>query len=112
MGLLGVWLLRALALIIVGAVMPGFHVSNYLAALVAVAILALLNVTVKPVLLILSLPVTILTLGLFTAVINAVVFLLAGSIVDGLTIDSFWSALLGSLLFSLVSSLLESILRK
>jgi putative membrane protein len=71
-------------------------------------VLAILNAIVKPILILLTLPLTILTLGLFLFVINAVIILLAGSFIDGFVVDGFWWALLFSLLLSIITSLLTS----
>jgi putative membrane protein len=102
------WFIRALSLMIVAMLFPGFHVANFGTAFIAVAVLTILNVTVKPILVIFSLPVTILTFGLFSFVINAVVFLMASALVPGILIDGFFPALIASLLFSVVSAVLQS----
>ena len=88
-------------------VLGGVYVDSFWTALVFALILALLNVIAKPILIILTLPVTILTLGLFLFVINAVVVLLASNLVQGFRIDNFWWALLFSLLLSFIMSFID-----
>lgn len=107
MRLLVNWLISALALFIVSRLLPGFHVTDFGAALVAVIIIALVNALVKPVLVLLTLPINILTLGLFTLVLNAVLLLLASSVTPGFRIDNFGTALLGSILLTITTSLLH-----
>ena len=92
-------------------VLNGIHVDSFWTALVFAVVLAILNLIVKPILILLTLPVTLITLGLFLFVINALVVLLASKFVNGFSIDNFWWGLLFSL-FSLILSLLTSILDK
>jgi putative membrane protein len=93
-------------------VLGGIHVSDFWTALVFAVVLAILNTFIKPILVILTLPVTILTLGLFLFVINTVIVLLASEFVKGFSIDNFWWGLLFSLLLSLVTSFLNRELDK
>ena len=95
------WLCYALALIFTSWVVPGIEVSSFLNAMFLVVIIALINTFVKPVLQIITLPVNILTLGLFTLVINALLFMLAGYITPGFEVEGFLSALIGSVILSL-----------
>ncbi len=95
------WLCYALALIFTSWVVPGIEVSSFLNAMFVVVIIALINTFVKPVLQIITLPVNILTLGLFTLVINALLFMLAGYITPGFEVEGFLSALIGSVILSL-----------
>jgi putative membrane protein len=88
--------------------MPGVHVANFTTALIVAVVLGLLNIFIKPILVILTLPFTIVTLGLFLLVINAIIILLCDNIVGGFGVDSFWTALF----FSLVLSILQSIMYK
>lgn len=88
--------------------MSGVHVANFTTALIVAVVLGLLNVFIKPILIILTLPVTILTLGLFLFVINAIIILLCTNIVGGFKVDSFFTALL----FSIILSILQSIVYK
>lgn len=98
-------LITALALLITARIIPGIEVESLYTAIIAALILGLLNVFVKPLLVILTLPITILTLGLFMFVINAGLFLFAASFIDGLSVDGFLTALLGSLVVSVISSI-------
>ncbi|MHA4810159.1 phage holin family protein [Flavitalea flava] len=88
------------------AVLPGIHIDTFWTAIVLAFVLAILNVLVKPVLIILTFPITLLTLGLFLFVINGAIVLLAAKFVDGFYVRSFWWALLFSLLVSLLTSIL------
>lgn len=97
------WFLSAIVVLIAAYLLPGVHVDNFFAALVFAVVLGILNVLVKPLLLLLTLPLTIVTLGLFTIVINALVVLLASSIVPGFTIDNFGWALLFGVLLSIIN---------
>jgi putative membrane protein len=96
---------NALGLLLIAEFVPGIQVDGFYTALVAAVILGLLNAVVRPILLILTLPVTVLTLGLFAFVINASLFLFAASFIEGFSVTNFWYALLGSLLMSIVSTL-------
>ena len=99
--------LNALALLIVSAVVPGIQVQGVLPALAAAFFLGLVNAVVRPVILILTLPLTILTLGLFIPVINAFLLKLVSLMIQGFEVHGFWSAVFGALLLSLVSGLLN-----
>lgn len=90
-------------------VLSGVHINGFVAALIFAVVLGILNLIVKPILKILGLPFTIITLGLFSLVINAIVILLADYFVDGMTIDGFWWALIFSIALSVISSLLNGI---
>jgi len=98
-------LLSGLAVFICATVLPGAHVDGFLIAIVVAVILALLNLLVKPILVILTIPITIFTLGLFLLVINTILILLADWLVPGFTVDGFWWALVFSILLSIVNSL-------
>lgn len=99
-------LVTALVAFALAQLLNGIHVDTYWTALVFAIVLAILNVLVKPILIILTLPLTIVTLGLFLFVVNALVVLLASRFVDGFKIDNFWWGLLFALLLSLVTSIL------
>ena len=90
--------------------MPGVHVAGFTTALIVAIVLGLLNIFIKPILVILTLPVTILTLGLFLLVINALIILLCTKIVGGFSVDSFWTALIFSIILSLLQSIMNGIL--
>ncbi len=105
-------LLSALAVFVLAHILNGVSVNGYVGALIVAVVLAILNVLVKPVLIILTLPVTILTLGLFLFVVNALIILFAGKLIDGFRVDGIWTAILFSILLSILESLLHSFLKK
>lgn len=105
-------LLSALAVVILSKILPGVSVASYGIAILVAVVLSLLNFIVKPLLIILTLPVTILTLGLFLLIINALVILMADGLVSGFAVDGIWWALLFSLLLSILQSLLFSFLKE
>jgi putative membrane protein len=104
------WLITALSLLITAYFIPGFHVRSFMAAIIAAAVIGLVNAIVRPVLSLLTLPITILTLGLFAFVVNALTLWFASAFSPGFEINGFIPALLGSLVLSLVSGLLNWIL--
>jgi putative membrane protein len=99
------FLLNGLAVVLTAYLLPGVEVTDYWTALLVALVLAIANVVVKPILIVLTIPITILTLGIFLLVINAMIILLADYFVDGFTVDGFWWALLFSLILSLFNSL-------
>ena len=101
--LLLLWTLNSLALIAVASFVPGIHVEGFLAAFVAALVLGLVNTLIRPIFLVLTLPVTIVTLGLFIFVINGLMFWFAGSILRDFVVDSFWHAVMGAVLYSIFS---------
>ncbi|MEK7377459.1 MAG: phage holin family protein [Candidatus Binatota bacterium] len=105
------WLLSALSLVIVAHLIPGFEVNGIAAALIASIVIGLVNATVGFVLKILTLPLTLLTFGLFLFVINALMLELAATLVPGFAVRGFFSAFFGAILLSLVSTLLRYLLR-
>ena len=107
--LLLVCILNAVALLAVAYILPGIAVASFGSALLAALVLGLLNTLVKPVLVLLTLPITVVTLGLFLVVLNALLFWFAGSVLKGFQVEGFWWAVLGALLYSLISGLLASI---
>ncbi|MBR9998802.1 MAG: phage holin family protein [Cyclobacteriaceae bacterium] len=104
-------LITALAILLTSYLLPGVHVENFLSALILSLLLALLNVTIKPILVIITIPVTFLTLGLFLLVINALMILLADVILPGFIVDGFWWALAFSIILWIINSLLRSLVR-
>jgi putative membrane protein len=98
-------LFNALGLLLIANFIPGIVVSDFYSAVVAAVVLGVLNAIVKPILFLLTLPTTLLTLGLFSLVINAGLFLFAASFLEGFSVASFWYALLGSLLMSIISTI-------
>ncbi|MBP6085361.1 phage holin family protein [Candidatus Gracilibacteria bacterium] len=109
MSLLLNWLISAVVIIISAYVIPGVQVGNFGAALITAIVLGILNAIVKPLLVLLTLPVNILTLGLFTLVINAIIILIAAQIVPGFKVDGFLAALIFAVVVSLISSLFANI---
>lgn len=109
MNLLATLLVNGLAVFITAYILPGVNVENYLVALIVAVVLGIVNTILKPILVFLTLPVTILTLGLFIFVINALLILLVSNLMPGFTVDSFWWALAFSLVLSLVGSFLNSL---
>lgn len=105
-------LLTAVAVVILAYVLPGVDVAGFTGAIIVAIVLGLLNAFLKPILVILTLPITIVTLGLFLLVINACIILLAGEFLDSFSVSSFWTALLFSLLLSFLQSILFSILKE
>lgn len=99
-------LLGGVAVFITQYLLPGVHVESFWNGVVVAALIALLNLTIKPILIVLTIPITIVTLGLFLLAINAILILLAAQIVPGFTVDGFWWALLFGLILGLVNSLL------
>jgi len=97
------WVLFSLAIIFVSWVVPGIEVSSFLHAMLVVVIIALINTFIKPILQIITLPINILTLGLFSLVINALLLMLAGFLSPGFEVEGFLSALVGSIVLSLFS---------
>jgi putative membrane protein len=110
MKLLIVWLLNALALLVVAYVMPSIDVSGFGGALIAAAVIGLVNMLVRPFLVLLTLPVTILTLGLFIFVINGILFFIVGNLLESFEVQSLWSGILGAVLYSLISWALTALL--
>lgn len=105
-------LLSAVAVFVLSQILPGVEVATYLTAVIVAVVLSLLNFIVKPILVILTLPITILTLGLFLLIVNASIILLADYFVDGFSVNNIWWALIFSLLLSIFQSILFSFLRK
>lgn len=97
------WIGLALAMMFVGWIVPGITISNFVTALIAAAVIALVNIFIKPVLVFLTLPINILTLGVFILVINALLFMFVAYLVPGVEVNGFWSAFLGALLLSILS---------
>lgn len=99
-------LVSTIAVILSAYILPGVSVDSFITAIIVAIILSLLNVIVKPILVVLTIPFTIFTLGLFLLVINAIIILMTDWIIDGFTVDGFWYALLFSIVLSLLNSLL------
>lgn len=111
MNILVEWLLRALIILVTSYFVPGFRIDSFTTSLVLVIILGALNLFVKPLLVLFTLPITILTLGLFTFVVNAIVLELAALFVRGVHIDSFLTAIVAAVVISFISSLVNVFFR-
>lgn len=103
MKLLARWLISALVLMLVAYLVPGIRIANFYAALVAALVLGLINALIRPLIIILTLPLNIFTLGLFTLVINALMFWLASSVVKGFFVAGFWPAFFGAFIMWVIS---------
>ena len=103
------WAINTLAVLIADFVLPGIHADNWRDLLLASLMLGVLNTVVRPIIMLFALPLLILTLGLFMLVINAALLLLVGRIVNGFTVENFGSAVLGAIIISVISLLLNSL---
>lgn len=106
-GILIRWLVNAGGLLLISYAIDGIEVDGVSPALIAAAVLGIINAIIRPILLILTLPINILTLGLFTFILNGALFALAAQVVRGFSVSSFWSAVLGALLLSIISGILS-----
>ena len=106
------WLLLAAALLLVAYLYPGVTVNSFTSALIAAFVLGLLNTLLRPILVLLTLPVTVLTLGLFLFVINALMFYFAASLLDGFHVTGFVAALVGSVLYSLCGLVIDAAMER
>ena len=111
MKLLFSWLLAACALLLVAYLYPGVQVQSFASALIAAFVIRLFNMVLRPVLVILTLPVTLITLGLFLFVINAMLFWAAASLLDGFHVSGFGAALLGSVIYSVLMLMVHAALK-
>ncbi|HDI60706.1 MAG TPA: phage holin family protein [Desulfobacteraceae bacterium] len=107
-GILLRWLVQTSAILVAAGLLDGLRINGFFSALFAAAVLGILNALLRPLLLILTLPINILTFGLFTFVINALMLMMASGVIGGLEVAGFWSAVGASVLISLVSWLLNS----
>jgi putative membrane protein len=110
MRLVLVWVLNAIALLAVAYLYPGVQVQDWLSAAIAALVLGLANTIIKPILVVLTLPVTIITLGLFLFVINALLFWGVSNVVTGFHVNGFWAALIGAILYSIIGWLLSMLI--
>ncbi len=112
MGLLVRWLVLTAAIVIASYLISGIEVSGFFSAFLAAAILGILNIFFRPILFILTLPINLLTFGLFTFVINALLLKMASGVISGFQVHGFWSALFGALVISVVNWLLTSFINE
>ncbi len=108
MGILIRWIILTIAIIAASYLLEGIHISGFFSAFFAAAALGILNALFRPILLILTLPINVLTLGLFTFVINALMLKMASGVIPGFEVHGFWTAVIGSLIISVISWLLKS----
>ncbi len=101
------WLLNAIMLLVVAYIVPGFTITSFYSALILVVLLALVNITLKPILLILTLPINILSLGLFTFVVNGFILWILSTIVKGFYISNIWSAIFAAAIISVFNFLIH-----
>ncbi len=106
------WILFALAVLFIAWMLPGISISGFLSALVLVVIIALINAFIRPLVIFLTMPVNFLTLGLFSLVVNALLFMLAGFLAPGVEVSNFWWALLASLILSLLGMGIDAVTNK
>jgi putative membrane protein len=109
MKLLVVWILNALALLAVAYFVPNIHVADFLTALIAALVIGLVNMLIKPILVILTLPITIITLGLFILVINGLLFYGVGNWLQGFEVKTLFAGIVGAVVYSVLSWLLTAI---
>jgi len=112
MRLILIWCCNALALLAVAYLLPGVRVDGLESALIAALVLGLINTLLRPLLILLTLPATVLTLGLFIFVINGLLFWFAGSVLRGFEVSGFWVGVMGALLYSILSSLFSLLIPK
>ena len=110
MRLLLTWLINALALLALKYILPSITVDSFVTALIVAVVLGFINTLIRPIFVILTLPVTILTLGLFIFVINGLLFWAVGSFVPGFHVDGFWSGVFGAIIYSVISWALSALL--
>lgn len=103
------WVLNALALMGVTYIVPGIQVASFTTALIAAVVIGLVNMLIKPILVILTLPVTVLTLGLFILVINGILFWLVGNFLDGFAVQTLMAGIIGAIVYSVISWVLSAI---
>lgn len=109
MKLLIAWLINAATLIIASYIVPGFQIADFMTALLAAVVIGLMNVFIRPILILITLPINLLTLGLFTFVVNAGVLWLASLVVPGMHVENFLSVLLAAVVISIVSTILSTL---
>ena len=102
------WILNSSIILLISNIIPGFHIQNFYTALIAALILSILNALIRPIILILTLPINILTLGIFTLFINAFMISIASTIVKGFTVDSFGAAFFAGLILWIINLLINN----
>ena len=110
MRLLLTWVINAVALFALPYLFTGIHVPNFTHAMIAALVLGLINTIVRPILVVLTLPATILTLGLFIFILNGLLFWFVGQMNLGFSVDTFWTAVFGAIVYSVISWVLSALL--
>ena len=110
MRILLLWIFNAMALIAVAYLLPGIKVDGFVSALIAALVLGLVNTLIRPLLVLLTLPITVLTLGVFIFLINGFVFWFVGSVLKGFVVEGYWVAVLGAVLYSVFSWAMSTLL--
>lgn len=103
------WVLFALLIMFIAWIIPGITITGFLSALFVVVVLSLVNIFIRPLILLISLPLNVITLGLFSLIINALLFLLVAKFSPGFQVDGFWSGLFGALILSVMSPLIDKV---
>ncbi len=109
MNLLVRWVLLALLIMLIAWVIPGITITGFLAAMVVVVIIGIVNLLIRPLVQLISLPLNILTLGIFSLIVNALLFILVAKFSPGFQIDGFWSGFFGALILSVISPFIDKI---
>lgn len=112
MHLLAKWFIAAASIVLAAYLVPGIHVASFYSAFVVALVLGVLSITIKPVVKLITLPLTLLTLGLFSLVVNALFFWLAGSVVKGFYVSGFGAAFIGAIIVSVVNYIGDKIISK
>lgn len=112
MGFIGRFLVTTIAVIVAAYLLPGVHFANNYTPLIVALVLGLLNAIVKPILVLLTIPLTIITLGLFLLVINTIIVKFASGIVGGFTVDGWWTAFFFGIIVSIVTAILDALIGK
>lgn len=108
-GLVIRWVISAVAILLTAFIVPGIEIQGFGAALVGALVLGIVNAFIRPLIILFSLPITILTLGLFTLVINGFMLSIVASVITGFYLKNFWNAMLGAIIISLFSSLINNV---
>lgn len=103
------WILLAMVIMGIAWILPGITISGFLSAMIVVVIISLINIFIRPLVQFISLPINVLTLGIFSLFINALLFLLVGRLAPGFEIDGFWSGFLGALILSIFTPMIDKI---
>jgi putative membrane protein len=106
------WIINAAALMLLPYVITAIHVDSFVTALIAALVIGLINAVIRPLAILITLPINILTLGLFTLVINALLFWFVGNVVSGFVVAGFWAAFFGALLYSIISYAIGALVLK